>query len=589
MRIGYDRETLAAGLELMESIGWSSTPAEQGQLPSTQRAQHHRGYSQDTLRARAMVASMAPLLSPDPGDGKRRSLLQRLRRVERRQPQKCTGRQAYFKDLLVRGREAITREQGRASKVQKHLMKKHGARWQQLLAQTKEVFEQVAAQSAAERMEENRCEAERVRQELRLLQERSRQSEDSGSWRLTGCKYDRSEVQAFDNLWSDGRFATSQVDALRAAALQDLQPPSEGFQKALLQYEPPPPDARPKPAWLKPLTSHRGFFCDTILKLSRPGQVDPLVQYVHAMQNPQVVFFVDIVARDLPAYQPEDYGEQLMSKWRFEYDWIPGAYTYSDDEVYVDAAVVGVKSDVVFLEGTRLGTDSEWRPLADVLKSLPPVASAAGQAQPCTRRRAPTSDMLEAEPWLLDYLDMSNRPQSQRPTSAAPRGSAEPDNDRQGDEADADVDRVFDELESLRVATGRHHVAPKANFSWDILGGLWTAANKKVSCDAFQAKACTKAATRLCKQYRMNTSARFSLTWYGEHACAILCEYWVAKMSHLYSVWEDAGCLPDFVFGSQAVDSFEEPADFAGLAGSATKTLKRRTQDLRSLGPSLPQ
>lgn len=42
-------------------------------------------------------------------------------------------------------------------------MKKHGARWQQLPAQTKDMFEHEAALSAAERREENRCEAERVR------------------------------------------------------------------------------------------------------------------------------------------------------------------------------------------------------------------------------------------------------------------------------------------------------------------------------------------------------------------------------------------------------------------------------------------
>lgn len=99
---------------------------------------------------------------------------------------------------------------------------------------------------------------------------------------------------------------------------------------------------------------------------------------------------------------------------------------------------------------------------------------------------------------------MSKWKQSQRLASAASRGSAEPDNDK-------NVEKVSGELEALRGAMGRHLADTNANFRGDIFHARWTAANRKVSCDAFQAPATTKKATQFGKWDLMFVSARLSL------------------------------------------------------------------------------
>jgi hypothetical protein len=66
----YDRQELLNGLALLEEVGWCSTTVEQGHVKASRLMQKHREYTEDTMRCRAMVGSMTPLLTATPDEKK---------------------------------------------------------------------------------------------------------------------------------------------------------------------------------------------------------------------------------------------------------------------------------------------------------------------------------------------------------------------------------------------------------------------------------------------------------------------------------------------------------------------------------------
>ena len=307
-------------------------------------------------------------------------------------------------------------------------------------------------------------------------------------------------------------------------------------------------------------------------------------QFLYALQSPFLVFFIRVTPKEVvvPPLDPVGYFDRLASTWAFEFDWAPEAYVFSDSVSLPAEANIMVLNDVVFLDGTRLGSDGAWQPLEEFLARLPrtkgdthgrPTATKSTRVQPGT---------LEVEPWLLDFL---NRPKRTCPSTPATCSSSSWVASVGADE-DLDVDEVFEELEGMRVEMGRDEAARGGlAFSWNILGGSWTMRHRQVAFDAFQAKAMSAAAKEFVRSQHMAASCRFSINLYGECACAVLCEYWVEKMQHFFGIWEAAGRPADLPSLLSDHRDFEEPIAFQDLARGASGQLLGRITDLRDLHP----
>ena len=81
----------------------------------------------------------------------------------------------------------------------------------------------------------------------------------------------------------------------------------------------------------------------------------------------------------------------------------------------------------------------------------------------------------------------------------------------------------------------------------------------------------------------MAISATFAVARYGEHASAIFCRYWTAKMSFLKRL-SDSKAGEGGIFTDEALAGFEEPADFRELAETAEGHVLARI--LRALRPA---
>ena len=74
---------------------------------------------------------------------------------------------------------------------------------------------------------------------------------------------------------------------------------------------------------------------------------------------------------------------------------------------------------------------------------------------------------------------------------------------------------------------------------------------------------------------------------YGESGSMKCCDYWIAKLSYLYEIWEHFGSPADRKFLPDELHGFAEPRDFTEFAQSAVGQVLKRVQELRAIAPAL--
>ena len=295
------------------------------------------------------------------------------------------------------------------------------------------------------------------------------------------------------------------------------------------------------------------------------------------------------------SYSAERYINDMRDGWMSEYRVVPGSMTNSDDSKFGSSAAIFVKTRAVFLQGSKVGVDSEWRSFSEVVGLLPALKK-EGPKEDAPRRVVRLDPATAAaEPWVLDFLgrrpppaggDMRRPPEvvvQDEPTPVEAEEEEVEEEEKEGEELHSAED-VFQELEAMRVQMGARSLPRVSPFAWTLLGGQWTLTHKSTMCDAFQARATTARSKAFAKEFGLNTTIRFAVGTYGTDACVTMCDYWVKKMTFLYDMWETGNDA--FVFARADLERFEEPREFTELIGGAVGALGRRLAALRGLAPS---
>ena len=148
----------------------------------------------------------------------------------------------------------------------------------------------------------------------------------------------------------------------------------------------------------------------------------------------------------------------------------------------------------------------------------------------------------------------------------------------------SEVDRDLDEGDvwaSLAVAR-EQYLVPEAigeHVTHDVRGGPWTRAHTGANADYCRASARSLMARDFLSGHGMKQSGTFLITRYGDHARAVFCRYWVAKMAWLHSLSVDA------VLGGTSVFADVEPLEFVELAESASGHVAERVRALKEIRP----
>ena len=83
----------------MLEAGWSTTTVEQAHVKASRWVQKQPAYQEDSMRARAMVGSLSPLLSDVAETTKLVVLEQRAERLDQYQAQYFVGRQLFLRKV----------------------------------------------------------------------------------------------------------------------------------------------------------------------------------------------------------------------------------------------------------------------------------------------------------------------------------------------------------------------------------------------------------------------------------------------------------------------------------------------------------
>eukprot|EP00974_Lingulodinium_polyedra_P071696 6936432-Lingulodinium_polyedra.AAC.1 len=99
LQLGYNKQQLLEGLELLADCGWSTTSTEQQHGSASSMAKAHKGYSSETLVNRSMVHMMRQFCHRSPEDQTTEALQAKVQRLKEKKPIHISARQAYFQAL----------------------------------------------------------------------------------------------------------------------------------------------------------------------------------------------------------------------------------------------------------------------------------------------------------------------------------------------------------------------------------------------------------------------------------------------------------------------------------------------------------
>ena len=96
----YGHDSLAAGVQLLAEIRWTTTIVEQGHASASLAKKAHAGYGVKMIASRAHLHMIRPLLQQPPVPRHLRSLEAEVQHLQKRAPQRLSGKALFFVDTV---------------------------------------------------------------------------------------------------------------------------------------------------------------------------------------------------------------------------------------------------------------------------------------------------------------------------------------------------------------------------------------------------------------------------------------------------------------------------------------------------------
>ena len=258
LALGYSRPLLEKGLRLLGMASWSSTPVEQAHVAASGLMRKHSDYGQQTLAARSMLVSMAPLFKPSESDLKFRRLQLRLASLEKRRPECISGRQVFLQDLNSKAAEMRTQGRPLAADMHTKLMHRHGGMWKESSAGVRAAYEAKAELTRDQVREELVHKKQVLLAEMQIMRARCcTEDRDGEPLRVSSCRFSELRIAEFNGLYESPEWSAKRVAELQAAALEPLGPPPLAVQEILEGMEIYHDDPRPAMAPWVALLCHQ--------------------------------------------------------------------------------------------------------------------------------------------------------------------------------------------------------------------------------------------------------------------------------------------------------------------------------------------
>ena len=258
-------------------------------------------------------------------------------------------------------------------------------------------------------------------------------------------------------------------------------------------------------------------------------------------------------------------------------------FTNGEGEAWHDDTEVHVLEDVIFFGGTRLCSDAEWVRWEVFAARFPIRRQRHGHEARAAVAARPAGAVVAEHPWLQDILGHAWEGVVVR---HGHRPAAIDGDDSGGELGDDDFERddVWAVLADARAALVDTEDVVE-HFAWNLRGGAWTRDHVGLDYDSFRSFATTGEGKAFLGDHGFAQSATFSVRRYGEHACAVFCRYWVARMSGFMALSLERAAGRGDAFSEATFARLVEPADFVALAETAHGHVLARVRALRALRP----
>ena len=591
LRMDFSREVIKEGLLLLRDVHWSTASCEQGHGSAAVIAKVHRGYGVAMLTQRALI-HMARNLLPSGDDALADAQAARaaLASLERRQPQKITGRHVFFRDAVA----AFSANQGRlgvgSSRPQRKLLRGHSAAYSELSQEEKGVYDRVAAQMRLSREHELQDAVKMAQAEYALATKRAAEEARHRGVQLrdSSCRWTASDLAVMAVMFDGPDFGRARVEQLRASALRAPAPPPDSVRRALEECDAgsAADGAARAPPWVTTICRQRDAFASCAFLFTTAGEIKAYL-FLFAKLSPMSATFAPLTFTQptspcLELVTDAERSGLLSSYCEFEFEVEWGKFATESDIFVGEATEIAVLPQCFMPEGSLVRSHCDLVPL---------TLMAAGPEPPCgkgERARDADPDLVARHPWLAQYM--------KPPADAAKGGTT---SDGLGDlpvDADAhplddeEIDAAFEALRRKRLEWADFGGVADGDFVTTILGGGWTAANRGVAFDSVKAYARAKDVKTWCRRYGLQDAATYAFREYGDELASVLSLAWCHRMQWYYSQWASAAD-GNHVFKAADHDLYVEEEIFTTVVGCLAEhdPAARRAGQIRDLRPGAPR
>lgn len=597
LALGYNTSQLHRALLLLMDTPWGTASVEQQHASASLMRRFHPEIGQESLMARSFVHSFRHLM-PSTDMEQRRVEAQRqrlLQLLKHKRPQAIAARQVFVKDLMgvARDRKAAGPKKANTGlPVQKVIMKQHGARWQKLSAKAKSKYE---AKAASERLLSQEAWDESVASEAGILSvmasrlEAARAQQQHPPLLLSAGKLCSEDLERMQAMLANPDFTDKQVSLLREASRVAPSPPNPQAAAALQQHVIVEPELPARPEWLGPVCWNRSFFHNCAFAFD-VGEQRVWYKFVYATQSPLFACFSKLELEDhhMPMVTLTGSNWNEVGAGHFDHRFVAdlNQATPWHDLPAVPMEAIQVLTHLQHLGGVSVVSVAELAPLSRMLAIFPPPAATA-RAASAEAKVSPNEakGLLEKHPFLQGILAKPHAGSSSSNEPADPLAEEPVDVEGNPLTSDEHLQALFEELEQKREEWLDEGGGNNGDFKVILIGGQFLLRKTGQAYEAFRGQA--KQDSRgfaWCKQYGLQTSAKFHLNIFGEEASCAMANAWCHRMRYFFDLWEASG-EESYTYTPEDRAGYVEEAWFTALAGDLVGRAFERLQWLRSLAP----
>ena len=382
---------------------------------------------------------------------------ERLKKLERRQPQKAGPRQLYTADLVLLSTAKKQTQAGIKETVQKDVMKTHGKLWEAGSATRKARYVVIARKrlSAQTREIRDRIATATLDRDIRRARRIAEEEARDGPLRMSRCKFTKADFNRMNDKMQNGYFTAERVDELQRKACPAPVLPAGQLLTAIMSMPTitHAEDELDLPEWVHRLARCRDHLTQPVLRV-KVGEEVSYYKFMFAVQNKVTISFSPFTALPIemlcaPDFTPAEMVAYRETRWRWAWSldyiarlpWNKLPTRRLEDISAIDGCI--------YLGRSRAASDGVEKPLEQVLDAL---TKRRVRVKPSTggggkREKTDVGEGANVDMWAKTLKSRKRAPRTEEKDTFYETSSAESaDGSEKDDEKYAEAFQILEDM-----------------------------------------------------------------------------------------------------------------------------------------------